>query len=231
MLLIPVIAIAQSGEAGNEEKSISFRKHSKILAKQQIIRLHEGALFIRLQTKKRSIEALRRTGKENRAGELQNHQLELNKEIIQAFRLNFDFCPVYFFFSDQSPMIKKGNFEQITFLNDSLLPDTAIKFDRNSFLTAEFSTIKQDTIKYYSHTSYEPDGSLSLKKVRHYYGGPNLGFEALIIKSDQFIQLRDPFPYYVKTFDSISFARRFGKTVYKMNKRLHRFYKKKVVAH
>jgi hypothetical protein len=51
-----------------------------------------------------------------------------------------------------------------------------------------------------------------------------MGFGALVIKSDQFIQLKKPFPYYVRTFDSLPIKRSPKTVVKKMNKKLHRFY-------
>jgi hypothetical protein len=54
-----------------------------------------------------------------------------------------------------------------------------------------------------------------------------MGFDALIISSDKFIQLRRPFPYYVRTRDAMPKSKVIFKTVAKMNKKLHRFYLKK----
>lgn len=147
--------------------------------------------------------------------------------IISAFKANFNFCPTYFFFSGSSTNIRERQFDKVVFLNDSLLPDTTLKFNNTSFLTAEFGTIEQDTAKYFSHYSYEPNARLSVKRVENYYGGPNMGFAALIINSDKFVQLRRPFPYYVRTFESLPIERSVNKAVRKMNKKLYKYYKQK----
>ena len=89
------------------------------------------------------------------------------------------------------------------FFSDKLVGNSDIRFTGNHFLTSEFGNLKQDTAKYYSHNSYEPDDDGNLKQVSHYYGGTHMGFGALIMMSDQFIQLRKPFPHYVRTFDSL----------------------------
>lgn len=207
-----------------KEKKGSFRKQMRVLAKEQIIQLKEGALLVRLQTKKNSINALRKIGKGELADEIEAQQRNYNLKIISAFKNNFDFCPTYFFFSDYSQNILERQFDKVMFLSDSLHTDTTIKFNKGHFLTAEFGTIEQDTAKYFSHYSYESDQNGSSKPVSNYYGGSNIGFGALIIKSDQLIQLRRPFPYYVRTFDSLPIKRRLDKTVGKMNKKLHQFY-------
>lgn len=214
-------------KTATKEKKISFRKQMRVLTKEQINQLKSGALFVRLQTKKNSITALRKIGREKIADKMEREQKNYNLKIVSAFKTNFNFCPTYFFFSDYSQNIREKQFDKVIFLTDSLLPDTTIKFKESNFLTAEFGTIEQDTAKYFSHNSYESDGNWSLKRVESYYGGPNTGFGALIIKSDQLIQLRGPFPYYVRTFDSLPIKRSQNITVKKMNKKLYKYYDKR----
>src|SRR5690606_16723801 len=118
----------------------------------------------------------------------------------------FDFAPVYFFYSDQSRPIRKGQMDSVTFLNDSLEPDNAIRFKGAGFLIAEFGRVSQDTARAVDQYSVRstPEGT---ELRENYYGGANLGFTALVIRSEDFVQLRKPFPYYVRTYDN-SFLRR-----------------------
>lgn len=207
-------------------KNIGFRKLMRILAKEQINQLKDGALLVRLQTKENSIAALRKIGKDKLAGKVETKQRNYNIGIISAFKTNFNFCPTYFFFSDYSQNIIERQVYKVAFLSDSLHEDNSIKFSNQKFLTAEFGTIEQDTIEYFSHRSYESNGNGSLKRVANYHGKPHMGFGALIIKSDQLIQLRRPFKYYARTFDKLPIKRSLNNTVRRMNKKLNKFYNK-----
>jgi hypothetical protein len=220
---ISFTGIAQNTQTGKKNRSSG--NQFKILSREQINQLKNGALLVRLKTNNNSIAALRKIGKIKQADEMQKKQAAYNLKIIRAFRKNFDFCSVYFFFSNYSTNISERLFNKVIFLNDSLVPDTSIKFTYKTFLTAEFGIIEEDTAKYYSYASFESDSSEGRHLVSHYYGGTEMGFGALLIKSDKFIQLRRPFPYYVRTFDSLPVERSTDEVVKMMNKDLHTFYK------
>ncbi len=219
-------SIDTARKAVTVENKIRFRKRMRFITNDQINQLKDGALLVRLQSKKKSITALRKIGKDHLADKIETKQRNYNVKIVSAFKTNFNFCPTYFFFSDFSQNIRDRQFDKVIFLSDSLFADSTTKFNQSNFLIAEFGTIEQDTAKYFSHNSYEPAGSWSLKPTSNYYGGPRMGYGALIIKSNQLIQLRRPFPYYVRTFDSLPIRRSPNKTVKKMNKKLYKFYKK-----
>jgi len=225
LLIISSFAFGQENRIS--KKKISFRKKLRATTKTQINTLKNGALLVCLKTRKPNIEALRKVGRHAQADKLENKQMLLNKNIMLAFKAKFSFCPTYFFFSDYLIYVKEGNFEQVVFLKENLKPDSSIKFVYQSYMVAEFGKIQQDTAKYISHYTYEPDKHFSLTQVKHYYGGPNMGFDALIISSDKLIQLRRPFPYYVRTRDPLPRNRVVIHAVKKMNKKLNRFYLKK----
>lgn len=229
LFLLFISAVGISQETPVKKKKTSFRRQLKASTKVQINELKDGALLVRLQTKKNAINALRKIGKNTQADELEKKQAEYNSNIISAFKTKFIFCPTYFFFSNYSKNIREKEFDQVVFLNDSLLADTTLKFDNKKFLIAEFGTIEQDTAKYFSYHSIEPDpnNNWSVKKVNNYYGGPNMGFEALIIRDDKFIQLRHPFPYFIRTRNKMPKKRILVKAVKRMDKKLFKFYKRK----
>jgi hypothetical protein len=174
----------------------------KKISKQQINQLNKGVLLVRLKAKKKTILKLRKSGKDNLANKIEQQQAELNKKIVSAFRDNFEFCSTYFFFSEHSKSIKDKQFSNVIFLNDNLVPDSIIKFDYNAnFFIAEFVTLEQN-----DHA--------------------NMGFEALVIRNDQFVQLKRPFPYYARTFGSLPIKQKLEKAVRRMNKKLYKFLKK-----
>ncbi len=222
-----IYAIGISQETQTKKRSAGFRKQLNAVTKIQINQLKEGALLVRLQTKKNAIAGLRKFGKNKLADEIEKKQAAYNLNIITAFKAHFNFCPTYFFFSDYSANIKERQFDKVVFLNENMLADTSIKFNYTTFLTADFGTIEQDTTTYFSGYTLTPDADWSIRKDKTYYGGPYLGFEAFIIRSDTFIQLRDPFPYFEKTRAAMPTRRVLDAVTKRINKRLYRFYKKK----
>lgn len=227
LMFFAISALSFSQEVVGEEKKISYRELNDSLSRVNIKLLKEGALLVRLQTKSNSIEALREIGENDRAAEIEKHQHNYNLSIIKAFKTNFTFCPTYFFYSHYSPYIIQKQFDKVVFLNESLIGDSTISFDGEKFLTAEFAAIEQDTAKYFSHYSYEDSEDQRLNKTENYYGSSDMSFEALIIKNDQFMQLKSPFPYYVRTFNSLPVRKSNNKTVKKMNDKLFYFLKEK----
>jgi hypothetical protein len=209
----------------SRNKKTSHRKQAKAIVKEQINKLKDGALLVRLQTKANTIAALREMGDEELSDEVNEKQLNYNKGIITAFKNNFTFCPVYFFYSNYSDSILAGQINGIVFVNDNLQPDTTIKLNNGNFLTAEFGMMEQDTAKYFSNYYYYP-GENGPERKSEYYGTPNMRGNVLKIMSDHLVQLKRPFPYYVKTFDSLPFKRKLSKTVLRMNKKLLSCYEK-----
>ncbi|MEM7102885.1 MAG: hypothetical protein AAF502_07145 [Bacteroidota bacterium] len=196
--------------------------HARVAA-QQIQDLHDGVLLVRLKTKSKTIEALREAGMHAQADKRQEKLNKTNRSIILAFNNYFDFCPTYFFFSHFSDHIRAKEFDKVEFVNRDFEVDTTIKLDGKTIFTAEFGPIEQDQDKYFEgyYLSRDENGLERKEKV---YGSPNPGFEALLIKDDQFVQLRDPFPFYVKKTGMLVVDKDARQLVNMMNKKLKRFY-------
>ena len=95
LFFISITGILQATQT--EKNKPSLRKQRNYSAKKQINQLKDGALLVRLKTKKNTISALRKIGKSKLADEIEKKQSEYNLNIITAFKTNFDFCPTYFF--------------------------------------------------------------------------------------------------------------------------------------
>lgn len=112
-------------------------------AKQNIITLKDGALFVRLKTSENLINALNAKGKKEQAELVKAEQLKKNQEIANAFASNFTFCKVYFFYSNNSTKIKEGNYSGCL-LNTKLEVDTS--FTGNNYLIGEFDESETTSI-------------------------------------------------------------------------------------
>lgn len=213
-------------ETFQKEKKPGTREKMKILSAGQINQLKNGTLLVILKTRKNTIDAYRKAGKIKLADKLEEQQIFLNESIVGAFKENFNFCPVYFFLSDYARDIKNKNFKDVVFLDRNFEPDTNLKFMIKNFFIAEFGNIEQDTAKYFDGY-HAMNTNKKVEKKAKYHGGPNMGFRALIIMSDQLVQLARPFPYYIRTFDSLWLFERNAETVVKkLNKKLNKFYNK-----
>ncbi|MEL7532134.1 MAG: hypothetical protein AAFN10_12530 [Bacteroidota bacterium] len=219
LLWVPTLLLAQDSATNSQKES--YRKARKRHAVEQITNLHEGVLLVRLKTRQTTIDALRERGKTEKAAQVEAEQKRYNQALVAAFKTNFNFCPVYFFYSYHTQKVKLGQLDSVEFLDAELQPDASIRLDNPYYLVAEITEVVGDTAKYFDHYYYEPTAKGPERKAS-YYGGNNLGFEALVMKSDQFIQLTRPFPYYERLLQ-----KSLPTIVGGMNDRLHRFYQRK----
>jgi hypothetical protein len=215
---------AHAGEKSKSNK-VSQRQQTKTVMTAQIKQLKDGLLLVRLHTKVNSIAALKKMGKNELADEINEKQLNYNKEVVSAFKKNYSFSPVYFFYSNYSDSILSGQINGVVFLNDRLQADTTIKLGSGKFLIAEIGIIEPDTVKHFSHYYYY-GGENTLERRSAYYGESDMRFEALKIMSDQLVQLKRPFPYYVNLNNALPVKKRLTKAVVKMNNKLIRYYEK-----
>ncbi len=168
---------------------------------QHIETLINGVLLVRLQTSRNKIEKLKETGQMEKAWDTEKTQKERNLRIAQAFETQFDFCPVYFFYSDDSKKVKKGAFSGVLMDSHFETVEASPQLQPEAWLMAEFGQTQ-----------------VSLSEG----GGVSRGSIALVLKDRNFNQLQDPFPAY--TGWSILNEGYENSSVEKMNQDLHIFY-------
>lgn len=223
----------------------SYRQLKEQAAKRQIRELHKGVLLVRMRNPQLSIAALEQAGMQAKAIVLRQEVEDENQLIAQTFETHYDFSKVYFFYSQHSSDIRKGNFNGIL-LNHQLVADSSIDISKEQAIyTAEFGQVGEDTLAFYEYTSYEGGGAFQNKAQAHFYGTQHIGFDALVISDRDFNQLSRPFPYYSRwmypAFEthpeimlvfpplSIPFIlthSRIEKVVERLNRRLHNYYLK-----
>lgn len=162
----------------------------------QIEQLKDGFLLVRLRSIEKQLQMLRYRRERTAAYRLRNETKKTNAHIVQAFHENYDFSKVYYFYSKHSGRIRKHELDSIVLDYEMLPVDSALIADK-SFLVAEFAEIQPPA-----------EGS---------------GLPALIVRDEQLIQLKKPFPFYVRTAvlgdDSQEVA-----AVKQLNKQLKEFY-------
>lgn len=78
-------------------------------AKKHLNEMKNGFILVRLKTDSLKIKALEKGGFLKEAKKAKLKLYKDNKETILSFAKTFDFCPVFFFYSDKSEEIRKGN--------------------------------------------------------------------------------------------------------------------------
>lgn len=217
LFAILLVFFATIGFTQNSHKEI--KKVNTRQSVEQIQKLKNGVLIIRLKTSNSTINAFRERGREEEAQKVEEKVKESGLELIKAFKKNFDFCDFYFVASTYTIPLKEKNFKEVIFFNEKMEIDSSIKPDLSNFLIAEYGSVESDTNSYYQG-SYVNRGGEGLEKRDTYSESGSFGYEALIIRDDHFMQLASPFPYNIRTWDGLIKP---NKVVKKMNKELHDF--------
>ena len=166
------------------------RFHNK---KDHIQQLKNGHLLVRLNTNENLINYYLKNLELEKANIEIKKQKEINSTIINGFKENWSFCPVYFFYSKHYSEIKKNNFYSVfKDINETKLTDQEIKNFNNSFLLA-------------------------------YFGKPpsTVQFNSLVLTDKNLKQLNQSTPRYVRTYKGLWFLERsVKKTIQKLQKKI-----------
>lgn len=202
-------------------QELSYSEYKKQVSVESIQNLANGALLVRLKTRQKTVDKLKEFGRISDAEKLQKEVEEKNRLIREAFEKEYDFSPVYFFDAKFAHDLRSGDLDSVTFINAQ---GTIVRPQLNNYLIAAFATTQPDTASFFrGYRQVVSENGVKQKST--YYADKNMGLPALIIYSPEMIQLTDPFPYYVRTFESLPFKRSMPKTVKKMNKKLYSYYR------
>lgn len=193
-----------------DDYSLKYAKWKKEYAKAQIKALKDGVLLVRLQTRNKSIDLYRKNGQHDVANKIEDAQYQENKDIMGAFNQYFDFAPVYFFYADDTDKIKTGDAAGV-FLNNKMQPTDSIKPNLSFFMVAEFGPLEGETKVIPGDT---------LVALPDYVPGEILE-RALVMRDHNFMQMRDPFPFYIRA----AVVGKPEKQVTKLNDQLHAYLK------
>lgn len=163
-------------------------KINKVTAYNQIKELKEGVLLVRLKTKQKSIEALKKKGNAEMAAALSAKQNIENERLIESFQKEFTYCPVYFVYSHDSKKIINQEFDAVNFVSKKPTSEDFEKLKRGDFFTAEFGKIQGNITDYRDSTN----------QITYTYSS-DLDFKALVMMDNNFRQLQRPFPFAIRT--------------------------------
>jgi hypothetical protein len=164
-----------------------FRKRRIVIAAWQVNQLKTGALVVRLKTNQKVIDGLRKQGKESLAQQKEMEQFAIDQNTMYSYKKSFNFCKVYFIYSNSSDTLLKGARSGI-FLDDNLIVDPNIIMQEKFYLLAERDYAYNSSIGFVKEDSarYVSEGGNPVKEM------------AIVIKNKYGHQLKGPFPYFVK---------------------------------
>ncbi len=203
LLSLSMVSFSQTDPTNKEHKK--ERAQERKVAEENILLMKEGVLLVRLDFKQKEIAYFEKYDNTKEANKIKKKQNEINQYIIDSFDSLFQFCPVYFFSTKDSRNILEGRMNEVVFFNLQCKPDSMIKWEGASFFIAEFGRIEGDT-------TLEERSKFSAA--------------ALIIRSSNFKQLRDPFPYYSIYHEWGIKKKKFRMPTRRMSENLDLFYKK-----
>jgi len=152
--------------------------------------LHNGYLFFQLFDREDTKNSIRTHLGEKAVQQYEAEQKEKFDNIMKAFKDNYTFSKVLFFYSHDKEKIKNNDFSTVKFYTDSnqLVSNDTIDFTH--FFIGEISRVEIDSSIY-------TDGAGVEHKTANY------SYSALIVRDRNFIQLGKPFPYYVRTMEGM----------------------------
>lgn len=98
--------------AQNTEKAVNIGDQL-LLGAEQIEFIKQHGLFIRLRTNDMAIEALDKAGRKADSEALVKKQNEIDDRVLKAFKQQFTFTKVYYFYSRDLEEFKKGHFSNL----------------------------------------------------------------------------------------------------------------------
>jgi len=153
----------------------------RITAFDHIDMLKENVLLVRLKSEDKKIAALEKANKKDRITKTNAQLLKQNTAVMNAFRGNFKFCKVYFFYAREAKLLRQKEYNKLTLYDIDHKPVTDNSFIENGYLIAAVDYI------------YEFEFIEETDTIRKAVSG-TFGFPSLVVMDKDFIQLDKPFP-------------------------------------
>jgi hypothetical protein len=176
-----------------------FYSEADSIAYRHIQVMKSNVIFVRLPTNHHSIEALKKQKRMKEAEYLRSKAENENKSVIKAFKSAFTFCEVHFFLAESSEDVKWRDFNGV-------------------FVDENLQVIQGAPIP-----EYDPFYVVDFGKV--YFETFEESFEGVGVMDEYFIQLKKPFPFYVRKYSGIRVIERSNEDlVIELDKKLSSFY-------
>ena len=165
--------------------NIEGKANAMEVAKKNLQDLKSGFLLVRLEDKKTEIEYYQKYNNTAEAEKIKNKQDNIDEQIRLAFTKYFTMCPVYYFKMNDTRNLLDEKYDEIKVYDDKGEIALNVDLASGNFFIAEFGVANQDEV------TNEEDVNDGVYMER-------LALSALVIRQSNMLELRDPFPYFVK---------------------------------
>lgn len=163
-----------------------FKKRAEMLASWQIQNLKFGALVVRFQNNQKKIDACRKIGDKAMEDKIIAETQFYIKLMMRAYTEEFNFCKVYFIYSQSSDSLLKGVKKGI-FIDSTLTINNTIEMSENFYILAEKDYVYNSSIGFIKEDS-----------AKYVVESGNRTIDVSVVLKNKFgHQLKSPFPYYV----------------------------------
>jgi len=128
-----------------------YNMDKKAIANTHIEQLRDGVLLVQLDSKYGEIYVLQKYLKQQEANALKKEQGLRNKEVCLAFKEEFDFSEVYFYYKFHNEQLLSGDYEEVVFYNDKLEIDYDFDLTAQPFYIAAFEDIDRTGLHIYDN--------------------------------------------------------------------------------
>lgn len=161
------------------------RKKATDEAKAHLAEMQNGFLLVRLDDKKTEIDYYLKYQNVAEADRIQEKQDKINAQIRLGFAKYFTMCPVYYFYMSDTRNLLDKKYSEVIVENGLGQKDTTVNLSTGKFYIAEFGIANQDEVTNNENVN---DGVYSER----------MAVSALVIRTGELLELRDPFPYFVR---------------------------------
>ena len=195
---------------GQDSSRLEEKKKATEAAKVHLQAMQGGFLLVRLDDKKSEIEYYMKYENFDEVKRIVQKQESSNDQIRLAFTKYFTMCPFYFFnMSDTRNLLEKKYSDVNVF---DALGQTVSNVDLSSgkFYVAEFGVANQDEVTNDENVN---EGDYTER----------MSVSALVIRTSELLELRDPFPYFVRYNTMGGLKSRYLGPVKKLQEKLNAF--------
>lgn len=157
--------------------SQSFTPLLENISQENCKQIKNGFLLVRLTTKSVIINNLKKYGKTELAKKVKEKQKEENIKVINAFKNNFSFCPVYYFHAEDTKDICENNLEGNIFNSKQ---EPIFHLDSvNIFFISEFGDLDLSNDNYHFNDKNNLESDTIIKPS---YNISDIVFHGLILR-------------------------------------------------
>ena len=180
------------------------------VAKKNLQDLKSGFLLVRLEDKKTEIEYYLKYNNVDEANKIKEKQEKIDEQIRLAFTKHYTMCPVYYFKMSDTRNLLDEKYDKVKVYDAQGQLTSNVDLASGNFFIAEFGVANQDEVT----NEEEVNGGVYMER---------LALSALVIRQSTMLELRDPFPYFVKYNTMGALKSRYMGPVKKMQVKLTAF--------